>query len=493
MQAPAIIQLGRYGDILNILPLCEHLRNTGEARPKLVVADQFRDIADAVSYADVKVFPGPFPEVAQAQRWAAQNKLGTPITSQIYGRAFTVKKQCSNFCMESYRAAGFLEPFRNGQFDTINIDVRDDKAEAKLVERHMPENGLPFVLFNMGGASSPFPAHHRDAYKARLRSLLRGKANLLDISLLTAGRFTDLLGIYDKAVFLVTGDTGTLHLAGAHTIPYAAFVTDSPDTWFSAYTRGNCVMRAKYSRANEWTEYMEQLCLNAVGGLRPGPSFLHVYQTFSPGPDTRRRNRTAQLTWRTMYGLGNWKALPVGDSNLPRLFQDSGRQLPYMRDVLDIAAEHAGPDRLIVWSNTDTCFRPDFVQQFGTTTTKMVCRRRDFGTFLDPLTPAQVKTGQYYPGADAFIFPTEWWTQRRTEFPDMVMGAEGFDCVLANMLLKDGAVETTDLVYHERHGSTWEANGNRYTLPSQKHNLKLGAAALRKMGLDPAKFGFKHV
>ncbi len=47
-----IVQLGRYGDILNLLPLVKHLVDSSGWRIRWVVAEQFRDVLEGIPYIE---------------------------------------------------------------------------------------------------------------------------------------------------------------------------------------------------------------------------------------------------------------------------------------------------------------------------------------------------------------------------------------------------------------------------------------------------------
>lgn len=52
MKKPTILQLGRYGDVINVLPIARrHYLNTGE-KPWFVIAKEFADILEGVTYVD---------------------------------------------------------------------------------------------------------------------------------------------------------------------------------------------------------------------------------------------------------------------------------------------------------------------------------------------------------------------------------------------------------------------------------------------------------
>jgi hypothetical protein len=482
--SPCVIELGRYGDILNILPFVESMRRM---RPTLVVAEEFKQIGQSISYADVISFPGQYHQHAAALDFVAGKKFGKLYTPQVYGDGIFVSETTESFCAESYARVHQLQGFLDGKFDQINIDRRHLPDESRLVEKYLPRNGLPNILVNVtGGHSSPFP-HGRD-YLGRLQTRFTGRVNVINLAAVHANRFTDLLALYDNASALVTADTGTLHLAGAHRIPYVAFIQDSRP-WLGAHTRGNCVARIRYRSAGHWVDYVPNI-IEAILSKPGGRRIVHVYSKHvSSDPKTRRRLRVARQSWITSYQLGNWTELAIADSALPRMFQDKTRRLPFVKDLIDRACEGAADNDLIVLTNADVCFSPqltDFLQDKGL----VVGWRRDTPSLIDPLSPTQFQRAFTDGGADLFALTPEWWRANRAKFPDMVLGATAWDVCMTMLMRQTSPVaETKDHIYHEGHEAVWNRPQNVRTIPSQLHNSRLAGPFLRSFELNPQKYG----
>jgi len=485
----AFIQLGRFGDILNILPAVEHFANN-DSRPTLVVAEAYKSIAESIAYADVLALPVDFSQWSTAKAQAQiQGKFSRIISSQVYGHGVTGNRSTDSFCLDSFKQAGYLKQYEEGFLDSILIDKRNEEAEAKLLESFPSET--PLVLINTQGTSSPFK--NSAELLADVHAAVGEHATIVDLSTVRAERFTDLLGLYDRATLLVTTDTGTLHLAGASTVPYIALVTDSPTPWHGALCRGNCLLRVRYSNFEKWREIIKSVARGAVAD-KPRPRYLHVYQAWAGKGEARARNKLASLTHRMNYTTGAWRPLPISDASLPRLFQDKGRTLPYVNDLIEYGfqnLQNLQQGERLVYSNTDSCFVPNLASRLDTHKGLVVCRRRDFPKLVDPLTVDEAAKGHSYVGKDVFVITREWWEKRKRDFPPMVQGAEGWDAVLCELLRKDGATVTTDDIYHQRHSSEWERPENRYDRLMQKYCLRVGGSALEKMGLNPADFGFK--
>ena len=91
------IQLGRYGDILNLLPLL-HKDSLAGVKPKLMVAAEYAPLLDGVSYVEPVIYPGPHYEIIKAVEYA-KSKGWEPVVCQVNGPIDAVKEH-------TYGAAG---------------------------------------------------------------------------------------------------------------------------------------------------------------------------------------------------------------------------------------------------------------------------------------------------------------------------------------------------------------------------------------------------
>jgi len=92
-----------------------------------------------------------------------------------------------------------------------------------------------------------------------LRPLI-GRVNFVDIGRIKAHRIYDLLGLYDRALCVITGDTSTLHLASCSRVPLIALLADGGA---GSIVKGNEVLRLRYhevgSRRQEIRTAIEKL------------------------------------------------------------------------------------------------------------------------------------------------------------------------------------------------------------------------------------------
>lgn len=218
----------------------------------------------------------------------------------------------------------------------------------------------------------------------------------------------------------------------------------------------------------------------------------HCYSAYRPSdPETLRRHEIAQQTWKNLA----WTEHPVTDGDVPRLFREEGRTLPFLRDVFDFAMRGLDPHDIMVHTNSDIHVRSDAPGTIALAlqnTEAVYCYRRDFGRLDAPLQDQQYVQGKAYAGHDMSAFRVRWWQNHRMEMPDMILGTEAWDpClrILIDHSNRGSDNSVSDLIGHERHDSYWERKENRYRLKAQLHNLNLARVFMRTHGVNPRTYG----
>jgi hypothetical protein len=239
---PGVMQLGRFGDILNILPLLHFLNSAGQ-RQTLIVAKEFSSIQRHVTYADVELYHGAFEDYLGASAYCAR-KFNPLMKASVYGNGFTFTRETPHFCQEAYHRChhGYGRMFEQGHFNQIVLE----NISPDLAHHYCKTTTKPILLINFAARSSPFPNAHQ--WHEIIKSDLANDFEIIDIGAIRAPSFCDLLSLYRKADLLITVDTGTLHLAGACDLPYIAFQNDLWAPWYMGYTRGNCLLKIPYSQ-----------------------------------------------------------------------------------------------------------------------------------------------------------------------------------------------------------------------------------------------------
>jgi hypothetical protein len=456
------VQLGRFGDILNILPLMNHVNRT-EGKPLLMVHKEFAEVAQDLDYVDVDVWDGGAWSDLSLAVEAAQSKYRKVSVCQIHGDRHQAKREAASFCIDAWKQAGYEKEFgRHGLFvfshDANAFDIRPD------------------VIISSGGTSSPF-----QSTKELVELVESTGLKFRVISGVKAARLTNLLSLYERASCLITTDTATLHLAQASDIPVIALLADTPTSWHGSTPKGNCVLSLRYS---EFPARKDDI-LTAIRRNRRGvvhSTKLHIFQDYPGTGDTKRRNDLARETWEREC-VSSWH--PVGVGGLPRTARTIGdaRDMFFIKDVIDAGVSGFGDDTYAMFTNTDTCIRSGLTHEINRLTGEAYfSHRRDFPRLERPLAINEIERGTWYAGSDLFVFKVGWWKKHRDEMPDMILGAEGWDKILRQLVKDTGGGEIHLCCYHERHQSVWETTGNRHNDPSNKYCRILARQWLRERG-----------
>jgi ADP-heptose:LPS heptosyltransferase len=224
------IQLGRIGDLINLLPLCEE-------GVRVVSCNEFSSILDGVSY--VEQIPVRFKchELARACNFIK----GPKIVTQVFMNPNTQGRKLldGHFTATSWRFAGE----EKWEDRIIKFDRRNAHREWKLLR----EYGFSRLIFNLEAHSSPLGAQKLEIEK---RLLAMG-----GLKLPKAERIYDLLCFYERAQVLVSTDTASLHLAAAVGVPTIA-ILPLERSYFCPNERGFWRAKMDYRYVN--ADLMEQ-------------------------------------------------------------------------------------------------------------------------------------------------------------------------------------------------------------------------------------------
>lgn len=215
----------------------------------------------------------------------------------------------------------------------------------------------------------------------------------------------------------------------------------------------------------------------------------------------------AESSWANLEGS---KTIRVPDYALPRMFQDEGRKLPYLKDVLLHALDYLvfPNDDVLFFTNDDILLHPCLpwaLDRYLTHTGRSFCcgarcnlkSARDWFDVLDG-------KGEKKPdgGRDLFAFTTRWLTDNWDKIPDFVLGATDWDWHLAFMMQVEVGMDISVLnrgwdarrflnaveiplgfVWHIEHESYWKKTPERWkNLPSNLHNRKESARGRALLG-----------
>jgi hypothetical protein len=237
MTDTVIVQLGRTGDVLNVLPICQHFGWAICTRP------EYASACRGCSSITTEEWEGAIEDWAGAER-VMRERYRRAIVTQLFPNYRQQRRATPQYCLDEWERAGALELY--GTLPLV-FDRRDASREASLWRT--VDDGRPALLLSLIGISGPF----RDSawLDNEIRREWGARFNVINLPSIKAERFYDLLGLYDRAAGLVTIDTSTLHLCWASKVPAIQLLSFEPEDWHGSTTKGNCVFSCKYREAKD--------------------------------------------------------------------------------------------------------------------------------------------------------------------------------------------------------------------------------------------------
>ena len=496
-----VVELGRYGDIINILPYLKMIADRYMV-PHLCVSNEFASLLEGVSY--VQPYPVQLKNEELGSALALCNEeFDIVINAQIWGKGVTIKKTEPAYNVQSWASCGVLNKFNDFSIRPV-FDKRNREREAKLIQDVQGTDTRPMILVNVSKAvSSPCP------HCAPLIDSINEKWNeyhVVDLSTIQAHRLYDMIGLMEEAVCLVSLDTSFLHLCSATNVPVVAIL--NPKEWAGTVVRSkNLAYVTNYDAVKEKPELVHDgieaaLAMSntsvveiEVEKSKPG-SVYHLVDRFDDTDQNAiKRKAKAVESWDQLYE--NSSLIPIHVWDFPRNSKDTigdTRRLPYLKDLLQKGIDGTQPGDVIIWSNDDTILHPKIVEY-----AKFHCSVYGacsfFRTeFYSQPPPTDLSVKHYarfgkgsHVGRDAFAFSREWLVQNMDEIPDFLLGACEFDLWLAIFIRHTFGIETNGenldksifpaepergFCGHVAHKSIWN-QGDSNASPSNRHNRKL--------------------
>lgn len=498
----AFVELGRLGDIINLLPILKHCAEH-YAKPSLVISREFASLLEGVSYVEPFVVDLKHNQLNEAIAIARREFLHV-INCQIWGQNFEMAKVCASYNRESWRMAGFAHKFNNETWRPV-FDRRNPGREAALWSKL--SDGRPMLLVNVTkSVSSPFPSGPR--ILAMIREWFGEQYNVVDFSELFLPQFFDLVGVMERAGALVTIDTSHLHLAAVTDIPVVALL--NPHPWQGTEPRCHCISRMTYLEAEQQPLAIRAAVVQAMKRERyaisgpdsiaapPARTIYHVCEQHGEkNPKERQRKAIAQASWQALYAEKGVVACHLKERDYPRNALSIGdqRPLPYLKDVLWVGMAKAGPDDIIMFTNDDNFLHPEIADmiRFHCSLWEAVCAQRcefkDAAIPTLPCAPEKIaSTGQMHIGRDLFAFTKRWLVEHWKEIPDAILGASDWDWIMCGIIRKQFGIETSraniaqniwpadmerGYVAHEYHEPTWNKPSVVSSSPANLHNRRL--------------------
>lgn len=453
-----IVELGRYGDLANILPVCRHIAEN-YTRPHVMVSREFASILEGVSYVVPEIVDIPYQQLSAAMK-LAKERFKNVLRAQIYGlengKPMQQEKKCASFNRESWRMMGFQGKFDDKSFKLV-FDLRNPAREDALW-RSLKKTDKPALLIQVTkSASSPFP--YGSTLRDKIHERFADRFEIIDLSTVIAERIYDLLGVIDRAAGLVSIDTALLHLSAASDTPVIALV--NPMGWGGSELRCNCVARMTYTEVETSPDWLMEAIMQKIpcempkeGEAQPvkiKPALKRriwhaVERHETTNLLTLERCKTAQASWDDLYATG--RVLPAHYWKYKRDARSIGsvRPLPFLKDLLQHAMDQADDHDIIFVTNDDIFLHPDLPKllEFYVSLYGAACSRRcEFKTKLRLASPEETaKRCEHHLGRDLFAFTKEWLVKHWDDLPDFILGASDFDLCISAMIRLEHGIRT---------------------------------------------------
>jgi hypothetical protein len=218
-----------------------------------------------------------------------------------------------------------------------------------------------------------------------------------------------------------------------------------------------------------------------------GPSFsisdsrpmVHLSTSFGIGTKTVD---FALSAWSKEYRNGKWTRRLIHDKEMPRMFDDDRRKVPYLKDMIELGMKGQSEDAIFVFANSDIIpcegITRLLAQAFETHASAYSYRRDTLE--LRRFSPEEIRTkAKMYCGLDLFAFTKQWWDRYSDELPDVLFATDVWDYCLQLLMAATGGKKFCYLIYHLEH----EHAGVRYSgCRSMRYNIDQAEPFLVKYG-----------
>lgn len=470
------IQLGRLGDLINLLPILHDDAQQGR-RAAIMVCKEYAPLFSGCSYCDVIEFDGSMwnvdAAVKQAQAISDDVKccqvLGDTdvVLRNTYAPAGQKHAVSDSFQKEAYQVLGRLDLWRKQSKPVF--DKRNHVREQAFLNS-LPVNPKGAILVAVNGNSSPFQS---DELLFEILRLEFPKVPIIDLSTVRAEQFYDLLAVFEVGHCLIAADSAPLHLAFAVNIPVVALIADKPSLWHGSSWRTGHIAHIRYNDfANRAMDAIR--AIKNIGG--PGcpfqkhvksPKIVHVWSGYELTQENRPRHDVARSTWELEYLSEHWISSPheLGatgfDSKRDPLLKDKDKvPFPYLKQVIRTAAMRSNDDDIICLTRCDAAFAiegiTDQLLKHPVCYAHRTIRDEDGDT--------------WHPIVDLFAFTKKWWREHQSECPELILGHDHWwNRVFLTLIKHHGGVELPFAVY--RAASEVKSTGE--AKPRELHNENL--------------------
>ena len=417
---PCVVCLGRYGDVMNAMPIALDLAKRNGNKTPFMVSEEFSGILDGISYIEPVVFKMGYSHCIEAMD-EARDRFGSVVQAQVYGTPLNDSLGKTPYNYAAWKAAGHQSRWKDGA--GLVFDKRDKVWERALIRAQIRREAKPLLLINLtGGLSSPFP--DGAIVQKTIRAWCGEDFQVVDLAAVKAERIYDLLALYQLAVGLITVDTSTLHLA--HARPGLRLVHFCPEEpWRRSLMRRTEDLSISY---RTWGLLLVDL-ENWIKARKAEYEQTKIVHAFAGNCPENERWRRAQTTWPVLYAAHGW--VPFHYTTYRRTAKAIGDSmaLPYVGDVIRAAINGLNPNDIVVLTNDDIALLPPLhreVLEGLSIAPVLLSSRRDVSSLSEIGTLGKTEKHPHF-GRDLFAARVSWWAANVDKFDNLIIGRNEWD------------------------------------------------------------------
>lgn len=233
-----IIQLGRVGDLLNILPVAKAMHDKTGRKTRIVTCTDNLPILERAPYVEAIEWKGSNHDAQGAAKMVQALPFDPPgikiVCCQFFGNMIQSGRNHANFLIEQWALLGYAD-----QWGTLPLELNRNG----IVGQATPKK--PYVVISLESYSSPCPV------KNQLKALIMSACH--DLEVIDAGaikleNFVDMLDLLDNAEALISVDSALIHLNRATSTPSVLFGKGIEKRWHLSYNAGNVVRSFTYEQ-----------------------------------------------------------------------------------------------------------------------------------------------------------------------------------------------------------------------------------------------------
>lgn len=415
-----IVQLGKHGDIINVLPYAYMMHKRLGGKIDWLVGKNWASTLEGASYVNPVIWNGPDDSLSRAiesvrgrRMWITQAWMNPdPL------------RHTDSFAKEQWRYVGAEN--ERGRWPLV-FDRRDGKRERKLVDQYM-WHGRRTILVGTYSVSTPY--RHAARLVDELKALFPPPAyNVIDLTHVRAEKLYDLIALYEAADLLITVDTCHVHLARAAQCPVIALINDG---WNGAAPPPQTIAAWRYAELGSDLAPVIAAARNQLG--RRVETMAVICNSHDTSSD--RHQRALETHPKDMIYCKH--------DHRPTTKELFGRGLDANKDA-------------VIFTNDDVTFKPDTLDRI-----KAHLQKFDFGCS---------RRHEGHPGREIFWFRSDWLRKNWDTLPNVYWSVQKPDLCVARWLRNFRGIPTTlenlvydfppvevpaGLIYHEEHKSNWD-------------------------------------